>query len=87
MRGLIIVTLFCLTSVPALACVFDTDCKPGVRCRNGVCSATELLNSDDVKRSPKERAKGAKYCVYDSDCSEGSRCIKGSVLEGVCLGR
>jgi hypothetical protein len=87
MRVLVIVTVLCLISLPAFACVFDTDCKPGVHCVNGVCSALEM-NSGDVKRSvPKERTKGAKYCVYDSDCSEGSRCIKGSLLEGVCLGR
>ena len=87
MRSLLMVTVLCLTSMPALACVFDTDCKPGVMCVNGVCNATEM-NSGDVKGSvPKERAKGAKYCVYDSDCSEGARCVKGSLLEGVCLGR
>jgi hypothetical protein len=87
MRGLVIATFLCLTSMPALACVFDTDCKPGVNCVNGVCKAIEM-NSGDVNSSvPKERAKGAKYCVYDSDCSAGSRCIKGSLLEGVCLGR
>jgi len=52
------------------------------------CAKAIEMNSADVKSSvPKERAKGAKYCVYDSDCSAGSRCIKGSLLEGVCLGR
>ena len=87
MRGLVIVGVLCLTSMPALACVFDTDCKPGFSCRNGACSGIEM-NSGDVKPSvPKERVKGAKYCTYDSDCGEGSRCIKGSLLEGVCLGR
>jgi hypothetical protein len=87
MRGLVIVGVLCLTSMPALACVFDTDCKPGFSCRNGACSGIEM-NSGDVKPSvPKERVKGAKYCTHDSDCSEGSRCIKGSLLEGVCLGR
>src|SRR5262245_49223190 len=87
MRGLVIVGVLCLTSMPALACVFDTDCKPGFSCRNGACSGIEM-NSGDVKPSvPKERVKGAKYCTYDSDCIEGSRCIKGSLLEGVCLGR
>ena len=87
MRGLVLVSLLCLTSMPALACVFDTDCKPDVSCRNGACTGIEM-NSGDVKASvPKERVKGAKYCVYDSDCSEGSHCIKGSLSEGVCLGR
>ena len=27
-----------------------------------------------------------KSCEYDSDCREGFRCIKGSGLEGVCIG-
>ena len=86
MRHMVIVTVLCLTSTPAFACVFDTDCKPGVMCVNGACSAIEM-NSGDVKGSaPKERVQGAKYCVYDSDCSEGARCIKGSAREGVCLG-
>src|SRR6185437_17079488 len=66
MRGLVIVGVLCLTSMPALACVFDTDCNPGFSCRNGACSGIEM-NSGDVKPSvPKERVKGAKYCTYDS---------------------
>jgi hypothetical protein len=86
MRRMVMVTVLCLTSTPAWACVFDTDCKPGVMCVNGNCNAIEM-NSGDVKSSvPKERVKGAKYCVADSDCGAGSRCIKGSGLEGVCLG-
>jgi len=86
MRGIVILTVLCLTSTPALACVFDTDCKPGVMCVNGNCNAVEL-NSGEVKaNAPKERVPGAKYCVYDSDCREGSRCIRGSGREGVCLG-
>src|SRR5262245_49323993 len=43
MRGMAIVTVLCLTSRPALACVFDTDCKPGVMCVNGNCNAIEML--------------------------------------------
>jgi hypothetical protein len=27
MRSLIVITILCLTSTPAFACVFDTDCK------------------------------------------------------------
>jgi hypothetical protein len=87
MRRLAIVTILCLTSMPAFACVFDTDCKPGFLCKGGDCRGMEM-NSGDVKVSvPKERVKGAKYCVYDSDCNEGARCVKGSLLEGVCVGR
>jgi hypothetical protein len=86
MRWLIVVTILCLTSAPAFACVFDTDCKPGVMCVNGACNAIEMKSGDAQNNVPKKRVNGAKYCVYDSDCSEGSRCIKGSGFEGVCIG-
>jgi hypothetical protein len=86
MRWLIVVTILCLTSAPAFACVFDTDCKPGVMCVNGACNAIEMNSGDAQNNVPKKRVNGAKYCVYDSDCSEGSRCIKGSGFEGVCIG-
>ena len=84
MRSLIIVTILCLTSSPAFACVFDTDCKPGIACVDGACSRDPLSDGDlgdaPVKRSTK------KSCIYDDDCSPGSRCIKGTGLEGVCIG-
>jgi hypothetical protein len=38
MRRLIVVTILCLTSTPALACVFNTDCKlPSSTCQDGIC--------------------------------------------------
>jgi hypothetical protein len=86
MRSMIIVTIFCLISTPTFACVFDTDCKPGVQCVKGECKSIELNSGGEEDNAPRERVKGAKYCQYDSDCSEGSRCIKGSGREGVCLG-
>ena len=86
MRSLTLVTILCLTSTPAFACVFDSECKPGTSCTDGVCDRDLLSgNGDDnvpVKRSP---SKG-KACGYDGDCDPGSRCIKGSGPEGVCLG-
>ena len=86
MRCLTLVTILCLTSTPAFACVFDSECKPGTSCTDGVCDRDLLSgNGDDnvpVKRSP---SKG-KACGYDGDCDPGSRCIKGSGSEGVCLG-
>jgi hypothetical protein len=86
MRSLTLVTILCLTSTPAFACVFDSECKPGTSCTDGVCDRDLLSgNGDDnvpVKRSP---SKG-KACGYDGDCDPGSRCIKGSGSEGVCLG-
>lgn len=87
MRLLVIVSVLCLTSSPAFACVFDSDCKQGFLCKGGACRGMEVNSGNVPGSAPKERVKGAKYCVYDSDCSEGSRCIKGSLLEGVCLGR
>ena len=86
MRCLTLVTILCLTSTPAVACVFDTECKPGTTCVDGSCSRDLLSGGGDndatVKRSP---PKG-KTCGYDGDCDPGSRCIKGSGPEGVCLG-
>ena len=84
MRSLIIVTILCLTSTPAFACVFDTDCKPGTECHDGAC--TRALD-DDHDDAPVKRSTGrGKTCIYDDDCSPGSRCIKGTRLEGVCIG-
>jgi hypothetical protein len=67
MRSLILVTILCLTSTPAFACVFDTECKPGTTCVDGTCSRDLLSGSGDddvqVRRSP---PKG-KTCSYDGD--------------------
>ena len=89
MRSLIVVTILCLASTPAFACVFHTDCNPGATCTAGVCSDQRGLQNDDPSSSsardnaPMKR-KG-KTCYYDSDCSQG-RCIKGSGMQGVCIG-
>jgi hypothetical protein len=83
MRNLIVVTILCLTSTPAFACVFNTDCKlPSSTCRDGVCIGDPAPDNADV---PMKRATG-KSCFDDGDCSQGSRCIKGSGLKGVCIG-
>jgi hypothetical protein len=85
MRSLIVVTILCLTSTPAFACSFDTDCKTGTMCLDGAC--TRDMNSDDSQDNvPVKRATKGKTCDYDGDCDPGSRCIKGSGPEGVCLG-
>ena len=85
MRSVIVVTILCLISTPALACVFDTDCKPGILCVSGRCNS--ISTGDEQEAAPRERVNGAKYCQYDGDCTGGSRCIKGSAgREGVCLG-
>ncbi len=94
MRSLIVVTILCLTSTSAFACVFDTDCNPGSTCMDGVCSDKlrpgndhdDLPSGNAHDSGPMNRATG-KTCYYDSDCSQGSSCIKGSGFKGVCIGR
>jgi hypothetical protein len=85
MRRLIVVTILCLTSTPALACVFNTDCKlPSSTCQDGICVGDPAPdNADD--NVPTKRATG-KTCFDDSDYSQGSQCVKGSGFEGVCIG-
>ena len=85
MRCLTVATILCLTSTPAFACVFDTDCKlPSATCRDGVCNGDPTSDDDNVA-PPAKRATG-KTCSYDDDCKPGSHCIKGSGREGVCIG-
>jgi hypothetical protein len=96
MRSLIVVTILCLASTPAFACVFHTDCNPGATCEDGVCSDARALQNDNDRPSsnandnaltsqPQSRTKG-KSCYDDSDCSQG-RCVKGSGIKGVCIGQ
>jgi hypothetical protein len=84
MRCLTVAIILCLTSTPAFACVFDTDCKPGTSCTDGVCDR-DLLSGNGDDNVPVKRPTG-KTCGYDGDCSPGARCIKGSGPEGVCIG-
>ena len=83
MRCMTLVTILCLTSTPAFACVYDSECKTGSVCVDGTCSRNLLEDDIPEKRTP---SKG-KTCGYDGDCDPGARCIKGSGPEGVCLGR
>jgi Dickkopf N-terminal cysteine-rich region len=83
MRSLILVTILCLTSVPAFACMRDNECEQGNTCINGTC--VRALSNDEVD-APVKRASKGKSCGYDGDCDPGSRCIKGSGPEGICLG-
>ena len=89
MRSLILVTILCLISTPAFACVFHTDCNPGAQCIDGVCSDQRALQNDNdpppSKAQDNTPTKG-KGCYYDSDCRQG-RCIKGSGMKGVCIGQ
>jgi hypothetical protein len=49
MRGLIAVTILCLTAMPAFACVLDNDCanKPGTICVDGDCIGTTVGDDAD----------------------------------------
>ena len=47
MRSLILVTILCLISTPAFACVFHTDCNPGAQCVDGVCTDPRGLQNDN----------------------------------------
>jgi hypothetical protein len=92
MRSLIVVTILCLTPIPAFACVFHTDCNPGATCVDGVCSderGSHNDNNDPSSGNAQDNApmkRKGKTCYYDSDCSQG-RCIKGSGMQGVCIGQ
>ena len=68
MRSLIVVTILCLTSTSSFACVFDTDCKPGIMCVAGACR--DLLSGSGDDNVPAKRPTG-KTCGYDGDCSQG----------------
>ena len=84
MRSLIVITILCLTSTAAFACVFDNDCKPGSVCLDGVCSGN--LNSDNANDDvPAKRTTGTS-CFDDGDCRHDAHCIKGSGIRGVCIG-
>ena len=59
MRRIIVVTILCLISPPAFACVFDTDCKPGILCVEGECNS--IKTGDEDESTPRDRVNGAKY--------------------------
>jgi hypothetical protein len=86
MRGLIVVSLLCLTSTPAFACVFNTDCNPGATCVAGVCSDARQLSNDDNAPAQSQTPRSSKSCFDNSDCTQGAICVKGSGLRGVCIG-
>ena len=83
MRSLIVVTVLCLASTQAFACMRDDECATGTICVNGSCLPALSNDNDDA---PVKRATKGKTCGYDGDCDQGSRCIKGSGPEGICLG-
>lgn len=58
MRSLIAVTVLCLTSLPAFACVLDSDCETGTMCLDGVC--THGLSSDIDDGMPRRSGRLAR---------------------------
>ncbi len=84
MRSLVAVTVICLISTPAFACVVDSECEFGTICLEGVC--TRAQNSDNGEDNTPVKQPTNKTCYDDNDCTPGSRCIKGSGIDGVCIG-
>ena len=87
MRSLIIATILCLSSAPAFAYMYDSDCKTGNICIDATCTPGHSTNDDNDAPAPAKRATKGKACYSNGDCDPGSSCIKGSSPEGVCLGR
>ena len=59
-RSLVVVTILCLTSTSALACMYDTQCDPGNVCLDSNCVRAHSSSDDDdvpAKRSPVERQR------------------------------
>jgi len=88
MRGLIVVIILCLTSMPAFACVLDNDCanKPGTICVDGDCIGTSVGDDADNAQDNTPVQGAGKRCYDDRDCSHGAKCLKGSSYKGVCIG-
>ena len=86
MRNLIVVTVFCLWSAPAFACMYDTDCETHNICISGTCTPAHSTNDEDETPAPANQVTKGTTCYDDGDCKIGSRCIKGSGAKGVCLG-
>jgi hypothetical protein len=86
MRSLIIAIILCLSSAPAFACMYDTECKTGSICTSGECVRAYSSDEDNDAPAPAKRVTKGRTCIGDGDCDPGSVCIKGSGAEGVCLG-
>jgi hypothetical protein len=84
-----------LSSAPALACAFDTDCSPGSKCVKpaghviGMCTGGQFPGNKYDKQpytDPFDPNRSAgKTCSFNFDCGPGSQCQMGLGTSGVCV--
>ena len=73
-RSLTLLTIFCLTATPAIACVFDTECKPGTSAWMVAAAATYFLAATMSQRSEAHRkGKPAATMVIAAQAPVASR--------------
>ena len=66
MRSVIIATILCLSSAPAFACMYDTDCKTGSICISGTCTPAHSSDEDNDAPAPAKRVTKGKVCYYST---------------------
>ncbi len=84
-----------LSTVPAIACAFDTDCSPGSKCVKGagqvigMCTGGQFPgNRYDQKpySDPFDPNRTAgKTCSFNIECGPGNHCQLGLGIYGVCV--
>ena len=90
-----VVLALLLASTPAMACSFDTDCRPGSQCVKesgniyGICTGgLSPGNANDRQPVSSPLDVNGTYgntCSFDTDCGPGSRCVKDASIHGVCM--
>jgi hypothetical protein len=94
-QTIFVVTLLQISSMPAIACSFDTDCNPGSKCAKPVGSlygacVGGLSPGNSYDREPVYAPLDLNdtygdTCSFDTDCGPGSVCYKDSGIYGTCL--
>ena len=90
--------LLVILSVPAYACMFDTDCQPGSKCVKkggsiyGVCvGGISPGNSNDAVPVEAPLDINGTYgntCSFNTDCGPGAICYKpNGGIYGTCMKR